>query len=128
MAATVLINLFENTNDAISLFYIFGSASAYPSMQGLSWDPTVEQVCNGKDIQYKFTVGGKVFIMMRELATYGADSMVGRGTHVYDAMSVTNWGGVTSDKDKVKVQGTRSEYDQGFDLKDKSKRFYENRD
>ncbi|KAG2363179.1 hypothetical protein BDR07DRAFT_1484011 [Suillus spraguei] len=44
-------------------------------------------------------------------------------------LGVTNWGGVTSDKeDKVKVQGTRSEYDQGFGLKDKSKRFCENRD
>ncbi|KAG2351282.1 hypothetical protein BDR07DRAFT_1500199 [Suillus spraguei] len=52
---------------------------------------------------------------------------------------VTNWGGVTSDsektqavyweflqrpeEDKVKVQGTRSKYDQGFSLKDKSKRY-----
>ncbi|KAG2364049.1 hypothetical protein BDR07DRAFT_1459956 [Suillus spraguei] len=58
--------------------------------------------------------------------------------------TVTNWDGVTSDsektqtvcwevlqcpkEDKVKVQGTRSEYDQGFGLKDKSKRFCENRD
>ena len=32
------------------------------------------------------------------------------------------------EEDKVKVQGTRSEYDQGFGLKDKSKRFYKNRD
>ncbi|KAG2353544.1 hypothetical protein BDR07DRAFT_1496099 [Suillus spraguei] len=32
------------------------------------------------------------------------------------------------EEDKVKVQGMRSEYDQGFSLKDKSKRFYENRD
>ncbi|KAG2366227.1 hypothetical protein BDR07DRAFT_1458762 [Suillus spraguei] len=54
-------------------------------------------------------------------------------------VSVTNWGGVTSDSEKtqtvcweflqcskenkVKVQGTRSEYDQGFSLKDKSKRY-----
>ncbi|KAG2352858.1 hypothetical protein BDR07DRAFT_1491900 [Suillus spraguei] len=57
---------------------------------------------------------------------------------------VTNWGGITSDsaktqticweilqcpeENKVKVQGMRSEYYQGFGLKDKSKRFYENRD
>ncbi|KAG2366253.1 hypothetical protein BDR07DRAFT_1458680 [Suillus spraguei] len=57
---------------------------------------------------------------------------------------VTNWDGITSnsektqmvcwevlqcpEEDKVKVQGTRSEYNQGFSLKDKSKRFYENRD
>ncbi|KAG2366480.1 hypothetical protein BDR07DRAFT_1458580 [Suillus spraguei] len=61
--------------------------------------------------------------------------------HVY---SVMNWDGVTSDsektqaicwevlqcpkEDKARVQGTRSEYDQGFSLKDKSKRFYKNRD
>ncbi|KAG2354991.1 hypothetical protein BDR07DRAFT_1464764 [Suillus spraguei] len=32
------------------------------------------------------------------------------------------------EEDKVKVLGTRSEYNQGFSLKDKSKRFYENRD
>ncbi|KAG2360502.1 hypothetical protein BDR07DRAFT_1461967 [Suillus spraguei] len=32
------------------------------------------------------------------------------------------------EEDKVKVQETRSEYYQGFGLKDKSKRFYENRD
>ncbi|KAG2359796.1 hypothetical protein BDR07DRAFT_1487789 [Suillus spraguei] len=60
------------------------------------------------------------------------------------SQSVMNWGGVTSDsektqtvcwevlqcpkEDKVKVQGTRSEYNQGFGLKDKSKRFYKNRD
>ncbi|KAG2356657.1 hypothetical protein BDR07DRAFT_1491636 [Suillus spraguei] len=59
-------------------------------------------------------------------------------------VDVTNWGGITSDSEKtltvcwevlqcpeenkVKVQGTRSGYDQGFGLKDKSKRFYENRD
>ncbi|KAG2360214.1 hypothetical protein BDR07DRAFT_1487243 [Suillus spraguei] len=59
-------------------------------------------------------------------------------------VSVTNWGGITSnsektqavcwevlqcpEEDKVKVQGMRSEYDQGFCLKDKSERFYKNRD
>ncbi|KAG2359748.1 hypothetical protein BDR07DRAFT_1487915 [Suillus spraguei] len=32
------------------------------------------------------------------------------------------------EEDKVKVQGTCSEYDQGFGLKDKSKRFCKNRD
>ncbi|KAG2365568.1 hypothetical protein BDR07DRAFT_1449748 [Suillus spraguei] len=58
--------------------------------------------------------------------------------------AVTNWGGITSDsektqavcwevlqcpdEDKVKVQGTRSKYYQGFGLKDKSKRFYKNID
>ncbi|KAG2367854.1 hypothetical protein BDR07DRAFT_1478688 [Suillus spraguei] len=61
-----------------------------------------------------------------------------------DRLCVTNWDGVTSnsekmqavcwevlqcpEEDKVKVQGTHSEYYQGFCLKDKSKRFFENRD
>ncbi|KAG2361729.1 hypothetical protein BDR07DRAFT_1485504 [Suillus spraguei] len=60
-------------------------------------------------------------------------------SHTYRTPYFTNWDGVTSDsektqtvcwevlqcpkEDKVKVQGTRSEYDQGFSLEDRSKRF-----
>ncbi|KAG1749069.1 uncharacterized protein EDB91DRAFT_1235578 [Suillus paluster] len=51
----------------------------------LGWDPTVKWICDGKDFQYKFTIGDEVFTTTRELATYGADSMVGRGTRVYEA-------------------------------------------
>ncbi|KAG2076918.1 hypothetical protein BDR04DRAFT_980022, partial [Suillus decipiens] len=85
VASTESIDLFENINDFISLFYVLGSASASASMKGLGWDPTVERVRNGENIQYKFTVDGKVFLTTCELATYGADSMVGRGTRVYEA-------------------------------------------
>ncbi|KAG1771178.1 hypothetical protein EV702DRAFT_1270925 [Suillus placidus] len=85
VAATKPINFFENIDDVISLFYALGSASASATMKGLGWDPTVERVHNGEEIQYKFTVGDEVFTMTHELATYGADSMVGRGTRVYEA-------------------------------------------
>ncbi|KAG1868374.1 hypothetical protein DFJ58DRAFT_911482 [Suillus subalutaceus] len=46
---------------------------------------TVERIHAGEKIQYKFTVGDEVFTTTRELATCGADSMVGHGTHVYKA-------------------------------------------
>lgn len=69
----------------ISLFYALGLASASASVKGLGWDPTVERIQSGNEIQYKFTVRGKVFTTTRELATFGADSMVGRGTRVYEA-------------------------------------------
>ncbi|KAG1778826.1 hypothetical protein EV702DRAFT_1195842 [Suillus placidus] len=85
VAATKPINFFENIDDVISLFYALGSASASSTMKGLGWDPTVERVHDGEEIQYKLTVGDEVFTTTRELATYGADSMVGRGTRVYEA-------------------------------------------
>ncbi|KAG2341564.1 hypothetical protein BDR05DRAFT_888079 [Suillus weaverae] len=85
VAATKPINFFENIDDVISLFYALGSASASTTMKGLGWDPTVERVHNGEEIQYKFTIGDEVFTTTREIATYGADSMVGRGTRVYEA-------------------------------------------
>ncbi|KAG1795217.1 hypothetical protein EV424DRAFT_1496644, partial [Suillus variegatus] len=86
VAATEPINFFENIGGVISLFYALASASI--NMKGLGWDPTVERVRNGEEIQYRFTVGDKVFITTREIATYGADSMVGRGTRVYEAMDI----------------------------------------
>jgi Fungal protein kinase len=69
----------------ISLFYALGFASASTSLKGLGWDPTVERIYVGGKMQYKFTVGDEVFTTTRELATYGAHSMVGRGTRVYEA-------------------------------------------
>jgi hypothetical protein len=54
-------------------------------VKDLGWDPTVERICDGEVFQYKFTIEDKVFTTIRELATYGADSMVGRGTRVYEA-------------------------------------------
>ncbi|KAG1802515.1 uncharacterized protein BJ212DRAFT_997875 [Suillus subaureus] len=83
LAVTEPINFFENIDGVISLFYVLGSASS--TMKELGWDPTVERVRDGKEIQYKFTIGNEVFTTTRELATYGADFMVGRGTRVYEA-------------------------------------------
>jgi hypothetical protein len=54
-------------------------------LKRLGWDPTVERIYAGEQNQYKFTVGDEVFTTTRELATYGADSMIGRGTRVYEA-------------------------------------------
>ncbi|KAG1880979.1 hypothetical protein F4604DRAFT_1619960 [Suillus subluteus] len=85
LAVTEPINCFEDIDGAISLFYALGFASASTSLKGLGWDPTVERIYVGEKIQYKFTVGDEVFTTTRELATYGADSMVGRGTRVYEA-------------------------------------------
>ncbi|KAG2336207.1 hypothetical protein BDR05DRAFT_971181 [Suillus weaverae] len=85
VAATKPINFFENIDGVISLFYALGSASVSATMKGLGWDPTVRRIRDGKDFQYKFTIGDEVFTTTREIATYGADSMVGRGTRVYEA-------------------------------------------
>ncbi|KAG2336967.1 hypothetical protein BDR05DRAFT_1011205 [Suillus weaverae] len=85
LAVTEPINIFENINGVISLFYALGSASASSTMKELGWDPTVERIRDGEVFQYKFTIGDEVFTTTRELATYGADSMVGRGTRVYEA-------------------------------------------
>ncbi|KAG1768275.1 hypothetical protein EV702DRAFT_1282403 [Suillus placidus] len=85
LAVTEPINIFENIDGVISLFYALGSASASSTMKELGWDPTVERIRDGEVFQYKFTIGDEVFTTTRELATYGADSMVGRGTRVYEA-------------------------------------------
>ncbi|KAG1829965.1 hypothetical protein EV424DRAFT_1343856 [Suillus variegatus] len=85
LAVTEPINCFEDIDCAISLFHAIGFASASTSLKGLGWDPTVERIRVEEKMQYKFTVGDEVFTTTRELATYDADSMVGRGTHVYEA-------------------------------------------
>ncbi|KAG2338830.1 hypothetical protein BDR05DRAFT_1003910 [Suillus weaverae] len=56
LAVTEPINIFENIDGVISLFYALGSVPASSTMKELGWNPTV-----------------------------GADSMVGRGTRVYEA-------------------------------------------
>ncbi|KAG1808933.1 uncharacterized protein BJ212DRAFT_1381557 [Suillus subaureus] len=86
LAVTEPINCFEDIDSVISLFYALGFASASTSLNGLGWDPTVERIYVGEKIQYKFAVGDEMFTTTRELATYGADSMVGRGTRVYEAI------------------------------------------
>ncbi|KAG1809747.1 uncharacterized protein HD556DRAFT_1280479, partial [Suillus plorans] len=85
LAVTEPIDCFEDIDRVISLFHALGSASASTSLKGLGWDPTVERIHVGEKTQYKFTVGNEVFTTTRELATYGVDSMVGRGTRVYAA-------------------------------------------
>ncbi|KAG2092642.1 uncharacterized protein F5147DRAFT_764107 [Suillus discolor] len=85
LAVTEPMNCFEDIDGVISLFYALGFASASTSLKWLGWDPTVERIRVGEKTQYKFTVGDEVFTTTRELATYGADSMVGRGTRVYEA-------------------------------------------
>jgi hypothetical protein len=68
----------------ISLFYSIGSKTA----EELRWDPTVKRIWKQDSteiqIQYEFMIGDKCFITTRELATYGADAMVGRSTRVYE--------------------------------------------
>jgi hypothetical protein len=85
LAVTEPINCFEDINSVISLFDALGFASVSTSLKRLGWDPTVERIYAGEQNQYKFTVGDEVFTTTRELATYGADSMIGRGTRVYEA-------------------------------------------
>ncbi|KAG2041366.1 hypothetical protein BDR03DRAFT_914065 [Suillus americanus] len=83
LAVTEPIDFFENIDGVIS--HALGSASASSTMNGLGWDPTVERIRDGKEIQYKFTIGDEVFTTTQELATYGADYIVGHGTRVYEA-------------------------------------------
>ncbi|KAG1754765.1 uncharacterized protein EDB91DRAFT_1213895 [Suillus paluster] len=85
LAVTEPIDFFQNIDGVILLFYALGSASASSAMKELGWDPTVERICDGEGFQYKFTIGDEVFTMTHEIATYSADSMVGRGTHVNEA-------------------------------------------
>ncbi|KAG2129418.1 uncharacterized protein EDB93DRAFT_1182709 [Suillus bovinus] len=85
LAVTQPINFFQNVDSVISLFYALGSASASSFMKELGWDPTVKRIHDGEKFRYKFTIRDEVFTTTRELATYGADSMVGRGTRVYEA-------------------------------------------
>ncbi|KAG1767565.1 hypothetical protein EDD22DRAFT_950013 [Suillus occidentalis] len=85
LAVTEPINFFENIDGVISLFYALGSAAVSSTMKELGWDPTVERIRGEEGFQYKFTIGNEVFTTTHELATYGADSMVGRGTRVYEA-------------------------------------------
>jgi hypothetical protein len=54
-------------------------------MKELGWDPTVKRIHDEEKFRYEFTIRDEVFTTTRELATYGADSMVGRGTRVYEA-------------------------------------------
>ncbi|KAG2128557.1 hypothetical protein DEU56DRAFT_818949 [Suillus clintonianus] len=106
LAVTEPINFLENIDGVISLFYALGSASA-STMKMLGWDPTVERIRDGKDFQYKFTVGDEVFTTTCELATYGADSMVGRGTRVYEATDAE--GKKVAIKDSWREAGRQSE-------------------
>jgi hypothetical protein len=76
-------------------------------MEELGWDPTVERIRDGEGFQYKFTIGNEVFTTTRELATYGADSMVGRGTRVYEATDAE--GKKVAVKDSWREAGRQSE-------------------
>ncbi|KAG2125306.1 hypothetical protein DEU56DRAFT_825606 [Suillus clintonianus] len=105
LAVTEPINFFENIDGVISLFYALASASS--TMKLLGWDPTVERIHDGKDFQYKFTIGDEVFTTTCELATYGADSMVGRGTRVYEATDAE--GKKVAIKDSWREVGRQSE-------------------
>ncbi|KAF8547634.1 hypothetical protein OG21DRAFT_1391612, partial [Imleria badia] len=81
-----LLSVLEATeiDKVISLFYSIGSKTA----EELRWDPTVKRIWKQDSteiqIQYEFMIGDKCFITTRELATYGADAMVGRSTRVYE--------------------------------------------
>ncbi|KAG1870556.1 hypothetical protein C8R48DRAFT_771007 [Suillus tomentosus] len=105
LAVTEPINFFENIDGVISLFYALGSASS--DSKNLGWDPTVERIRDEKGFQYKFTIGEEVFTTTRELATYGADSMVGRGTRVYEAKDAK--GKKVALKDSWREAGRQSE-------------------
>ncbi|KAG2132351.1 hypothetical protein DEU56DRAFT_739542 [Suillus clintonianus] len=107
LAVTEPINFFENIDGVISLFYALGSVSASSTMKGLGWDPTVERIRDGEGFQYKFTIGDEVFTTTRELATHGADSMVGRGTRVYEATDAE--GKKVAVKDSWREAGRQSE-------------------
>ncbi|KAG1717928.1 uncharacterized protein EDB91DRAFT_1305156 [Suillus paluster] len=107
LVVTEPINFFENIDGVISLFYTLGSASASSTMKELRWDPTVEWIHDGEGFQYKFTIRDEVFTTTRELATYGADSMVGHGTRVYEATDAE--GKKVAVKDSWRAAGHQSE-------------------
>ncbi|KAG9308919.1 hypothetical protein JVU11DRAFT_11379 [Chiua virens] len=81
LAVSEAVDFIKNNDAAISLFLLLGSCDDV----GLGWDPTVERERNpdSGEITYVFTICGKRFTTIRPLATYGADSMVGRGTRVF---------------------------------------------
>ncbi|KAG2353907.1 hypothetical protein BDR07DRAFT_1307859 [Suillus spraguei] len=107
LAVTEPINFFENIDGVITLFYALGFASKSSAVKELGWDPTVERIRDGEVFQYKFTIGDEVFTTTRELATYGADSMVGRGTRVYEATDAE--GKKVAVKDSWREAGRQSE-------------------
>ncbi|KAF9225611.1 hypothetical protein BS17DRAFT_553782 [Gyrodon lividus] len=78
LAVAQPIDFLKDIDAVISLFYALGSVTK----EGLGWDPTVERLSDGN---YKFAVGTERFITTRPISTHGADSMVGRGTRVYEA-------------------------------------------
>ncbi|KAG1719065.1 hypothetical protein EDB19DRAFT_2030564 [Suillus lakei] len=107
LAVTEPIDFFQNIDGVISLFYALGSASASSAMKELGWDPTVKRIGDGEGFQYKFTIGDEVFTTTREIATYSADSMVGRGTRVYEATDAEGTKVVV--KDSWREAGCQSE-------------------
>ncbi|KAG2138992.1 hypothetical protein DEU56DRAFT_801200, partial [Suillus clintonianus] len=107
LAVTEPINFFKNIDGVISLFYALGSASVCSTMKELGWDPTVERIRDGEGFQYKFTIGDEVFTTTHELAIYGADSMVGSGTRVYEATDAE--GKKVAVKDSWREAGRQSE-------------------
>ncbi|KAF8845353.1 hypothetical protein BDN67DRAFT_941205 [Paxillus ammoniavirescens] len=82
LVVTEPIHFHEDIDGVISLFCALGSASATGGKEGLGWDPTVRRKFDGN---CEFTVGEETFTTTRELSTHGTDSMVGRGTRVYEA-------------------------------------------
>ncbi|KAF8441046.1 hypothetical protein L210DRAFT_2127145 [Boletus edulis BED1] len=83
LAASEPINFMTDIDDVISLFYSIGSGNR----EALGWDPTVERIRIGNEVQYKFKIGNRFYTTTRPLATYGADAMVGCGTRVYEALN-----------------------------------------
>ncbi|KAG1757080.1 hypothetical protein EDB19DRAFT_1865936 [Suillus lakei] len=107
LAVTEPIDFLQNIDGVISLFYALGSGSGSSAMKELEWDLTVKRIRDGEGFQYKFTIGDEVFTTTREIATYSADSMVGRGTHVYEATDAEGTKVVV--KDSWREAGRQSE-------------------
>ncbi|EGO28869.1 hypothetical protein SERLADRAFT_459725, partial [Serpula lacrymans var. lacrymans S7.9] len=85
LVVTEPIDFLSDFDNVISLFYSFGSITDV----GLGWDPTIERISIQDETRYRFSLHHKdrlmTFTTTRPIATYGADSMVGRGTCVYEA-------------------------------------------
>ncbi|KAI9462725.1 hypothetical protein HD554DRAFT_1444130 [Boletus coccyginus] len=103
LAVSLPINFVTEIDNVISLFYLIGSKTKVE----LGWDPTVERICDRVPDRYKFTIGNQQFTTTRPLATYGADTMVGRGTRVYEAQDEN--GNIVAIKDSWRVEDCEPE-------------------
>ncbi|KAF8445706.1 hypothetical protein L210DRAFT_2927534 [Boletus edulis BED1] len=94
-AATVVSEPFNFFTDVDDLIYLFCSLVFAKDVK-LGWDPTIQRVLVGSEIQYDITFNGQegppaVFRTVKIIADFGADALRGRGTRVFKAYDLKNY-------------------------------------